>query len=173
MSDSKRSITCPALSRMHTACNCEAQSIPATTSESCICLPLRLVRKHHQVSTLLLDAHCKALEAHGPIASPNAGPPDPVALLLALKGRASVTVARQLPGSAPTTLAVDRHTHTRSVSIVTETGQCRHECLTSATVKPRQATSHPGFRNQFSDNLRDQPACGPGSRTSFYRRVDW
>ena len=45
----------------------------------------------------MLVAHCKALEARGPIASHIAGPPGPAALLLALEGRASVAVARRLP----------------------------------------------------------------------------
>ena len=44
---------------------------------------------------LLLVTHCKALEAHGPIASLNAGPSGPAELLLALEGRASLAVARR------------------------------------------------------------------------------
>lgn len=56
----------------------------------------------------MLVAHCKALEAHGPIASLNAGPPGPAELLLALEGRASTAVAQRLPGSAPTTLSKKR-----------------------------------------------------------------
>jgi len=42
------------------------------------------------MQALVLVAHCKALEARGPIASHSAGPPGPAALLLALEGRASV-----------------------------------------------------------------------------------
>jgi hypothetical protein len=49
------------------------------------------------VQALVLVAHCKALEARGPIASHSAGPPGPAALLLALEGRASVAVTRRLP----------------------------------------------------------------------------
>jgi hypothetical protein len=49
------------------------------------------------MQALVLVAHCKALEARGPIASHSAGPPGPAALLLALEGRASVAVARRLP----------------------------------------------------------------------------
>ena len=45
--------------------------------------------------TLMLVAHCKALEACGPIASPSAGPAGPAALLLALEERASTAVTRQ------------------------------------------------------------------------------
>ncbi len=47
----------------------------------------------------MLVAHCKALEARGPIASHSAGPPGPAALLLALEGRASVAVTRRLPAT--------------------------------------------------------------------------
>ena len=48
---------------------------------------------------LVLVAHCKALEARGPIASHSAGPPGPAALLLALEGQASVAVTRRLPAT--------------------------------------------------------------------------
>jgi hypothetical protein len=48
---------------------------------------------------LVLVAHCKALEARGPIASHSAGPPGPAALLSALEGRASVAVTRRLPAT--------------------------------------------------------------------------
>jgi DDE domain len=52
----------------------------------------------------VLVAHCKALEARGPIASHSAGPPGPAALLLALEGQASVAVTRRLP-------ALHQHPH--------------------------------------------------------------
>ena len=45
----------------------------------------------------MLVAHCKALEARGPIASHSTGPPGPAALLSALKGQASIAVTRRLP----------------------------------------------------------------------------
>jgi hypothetical protein len=48
-----------------------------------------------EIPALLLVAHGKALEAHGPIASLNAGPSGPSELLLALEGRASLAVARR------------------------------------------------------------------------------
>lgn len=44
----------------------------------------------------MLVAHCKALEARGPIASPSTpGPAGPAALLLALKERASEAVTHR------------------------------------------------------------------------------
>jgi len=58
------------------------------------------------MQALVLVAHCKALEARGPIASHSAGPPGPAALLLALEGRASVAVTRRLP-------ALHQHPHER------------------------------------------------------------
>jgi hypothetical protein len=45
----------------------------------------------------MLVAHCKALEARGPIASHSAGPPGHAALLSALEGQASSAVTRRLP----------------------------------------------------------------------------
>jgi hypothetical protein len=48
------------------------------------------------MQALVLAAHRKVLEARGPIASHSTGPPGPAALLLALEGRASVAVTRQL-----------------------------------------------------------------------------
>lgn len=56
----------------------------------------------------MLVAHCKALEACGPIASRGAGSPSPAVLLLAFQGRASTAVAQRLPGCAPTTLPKKR-----------------------------------------------------------------
>lgn len=51
----------------------------------------------HRKTALVLVAHCKALEARGPIASLNAGRPGPALLLLALEGQASKAVTRPLP----------------------------------------------------------------------------
>ena len=56
----------------------------------------------------MLVAHCKALEARGPIASHSAGPPDPAVLLLALEGQASSAVTRRLP--ACTSILTDTST---------------------------------------------------------------
>jgi hypothetical protein len=74
----------------------DAQSIPATIP-SPTAAPLSPVQNARPMQALVLVAHCKALEARGPIASHSAGPPGPAALLLALEGRASVAVARRLP----------------------------------------------------------------------------
>jgi hypothetical protein len=59
-------------------------------------------------AALVLVAHCKALEARGPIASHSAGPPGPAALLLALEGQASSAVTRRLP--ACTSILTDTST---------------------------------------------------------------
>lgn len=53
---------------------------------------------------LVLVAHCKALEAHGPIASLNAGPPGPAVLLLALEGASIHSGDPATTGPTPTTL---------------------------------------------------------------------
>jgi hypothetical protein len=90
------SATAPSASMTQQTWTSDAQSIPAATPPAVAAL-LSSVRKVRPMQALVLVAHCKALEACGPIASHSAGPPSPAALVSALEGRASVAVTRRLP----------------------------------------------------------------------------
>jgi hypothetical protein len=87
------SATAPSASMTQQTWTSDAQSIPAITPQATAAL-LSSLRKVRPMQALVLVAHCKALEAHGPIASHSAGPPGPAALLLALEGRASANTLR-------------------------------------------------------------------------------
>src|SRR5437867_929087 len=100
-----RSATVPSPPTTQATWTSDAQSIPATTP-SATAAPISSVHKAGRRQALVLAAHCKALEARGPIASHSARPPGPAALLLALQGRASAAVARRLP-------ALHQHPHER------------------------------------------------------------
>ena len=80
----------------------------------------------------MLVAHCKALEARGPIASHSAGPPGPAALLLALEGQASSAVTRRLPA-----LHQHPHRHQHHQQWINE----RHESLTGSPTRPYAAST--------------------------------
>jgi hypothetical protein len=75
-----RLATAPSPSMTQATWTSDAQSIPATMP-SPITAPLSSAQKVRPMQALVLVAHCKALEARGPIASHSAGPPGPAALL--------------------------------------------------------------------------------------------